>query len=349
MYTRVLRAGWLLRGQASFEISACNRVEVIQDRGTCFELSEWKALGSWTLEVRLNANLFYLLTLDLLLLFLEWWSRCEWRINPTRAAFFSFFWDCTVADHLFDCGKLDWVCSSSTDLKIITIFRYVKRSAIFFSNTCGAIVKKINKKKNKKTVHSTNEDWSWKISPSLCWTFRNWFVLYFNFLSLIVTYSTQFTWQGHRKLQWAMSKDEPLLSNCPLETAEPNRNYARVPGYKKKYKKKTRKRREKKRKMNGVEINTRAYVATRLLLRWDYLYGLYPVEHHLFARLYTRATLCSAQPKWAPTQAATTHMMRGSTERRSLWHWSFTAFPIWAQPNCARTNLIGARPKWWTT
>ena len=71
-----------------------------------------------------------------------------------------------------------------------------------------------------------------------------------------------------------MSKDEPLLSNCPLETAEPSRNYARVPGYKKKYKKKTRKRREKKRKMNGVEINTRAYVATRLLLRWDYLYAV---------------------------------------------------------------------------
>ena len=71
-----------------------------------------------------------------------------------------------------------------------------------------------------------------------------------------------------------MSKDEPLLSNCPLETAEPSRNYARVPGYKKKDKKKTRKRREKKRKMNGVEINTRAYVATRLLLRWDYLYAV---------------------------------------------------------------------------
>ena len=69
-----------------------------------------------------------------------------------------------------------------------------------------------------------------------------------------------------------MGKDEPLLF-CPLGTAEPSRNYARVPGYKKKYKKKTRKRREKKRKMNGVEINTRAYVATRLLLRWDYLYS----------------------------------------------------------------------------
>ena len=71
--------------------------------------------------------------------------------------FFFFFLDCAVdADHLFDCGKLDGVCSSSTDLKIITIFRYVKRSAIFFSNTCGAIVKK--KKRKKKTVHSTNED-----------------------------------------------------------------------------------------------------------------------------------------------------------------------------------------------
>ena len=60
-----------------------------------------------------------------------------------------------------------------------------------------------------------------------------------------------------------MSEDEPLLANCPLETDEPSRNYARVPGYKKKYKKKTRKRREKKRKMNGVEISTLAYVATR--------------------------------------------------------------------------------------
>ena len=59
---------------------------------------------------------------------------------------------------LSDCGKLDGVCSSSTDLKIITIFRYMKRSAIFFSNTCGAIVKKKKKRKEKKTVGSTNED-----------------------------------------------------------------------------------------------------------------------------------------------------------------------------------------------
>ena len=44
-----------------------------------------------------------------------------------------------------------------------------------------------------------------------------------------------------------MSKDEPMLSNCLLETAEPSRNYARVPGYKKKKDKKT-KRKEKKNK-----------------------------------------------------------------------------------------------------
>ena len=42
--------------------------------------------------------------------------------------------------------------------------------------------------------------------------------------------------------------------------------------YEKKKKKKKRKRREKKRKMNGVEINTRAYVATRLLLQGGVVY-----------------------------------------------------------------------------
>ena len=61
-----------------------------------------------------------------------------------------FFRDRTVADHLFKCEKLDGVCSSSTDLKIITIFRYVKRCAIFLSNTCGAIVKKKKKRKEKQ-------------------------------------------------------------------------------------------------------------------------------------------------------------------------------------------------------
>ena len=65
-----------------------------------------------------------------------------------------------------------------------------------------------------------------------------------------------------------MSKDEPLLSNCPLETVEPSRNYARVriPGYKKKRqekdKKKTRKENKNERRRNQY---ARAYVATRLL------------------------------------------------------------------------------------
>ena len=78
---------------------------------------------------------------------------------------------------------------------------------------------------------------------------------------------------GNFNEQWAKTS-HCFQTECPLETAEPSRNYARVPGYKEKYKKKTRKRREKKRKMNCVEINTRAYVATRLLLRWDYLYAV---------------------------------------------------------------------------
>ena len=177
----------------------------------------------------------------------------ETWINPTRAAFFFFlslhsrwspFWLRETWRSVF---KFNWL-EKYHDLSI----HEEKRNFLLQYLWCHRSLKK--KKKRKNTVHSTNEDWSWKISPSLCWTFRNWFVLYFNFLSLIVTYSSQFTWQGHRKLQWAMSKDEPLLSNCPLETAEPSRNYARVPGYKKKYKKNTRKRREKKRKMNGVEI-----------------------------------------------------------------------------------------------
>ena len=47
-----------------------------------------------------------------------------------------------------------------------------------------------------------------------------------------------------------MSKDEPLLSNCPLETAEPSRNYARVPGYKKN----TRKRQEKDEKRKPTNL-----------------------------------------------------------------------------------------------
>ena len=47
-----------------------------------------------------------------------------------------------------------------------------------------------------------------------------------------------------------MSKDEPLLSNSLLETAELSGNYARVPGYKKKDKKKTRKEKKYERRRN---------------------------------------------------------------------------------------------------
>ena len=132
--------------------------------GTCFELSERKALCSWNLEVRLDASL---------ILVVESWSSLEsccfwsgdpvvreetWHIRRELAIFFflrSPKWFITV----FECEKFDGVCSRSTSLKIITIFRYVKRRAILLSNTCGAIVKK-KKRKEKKTVHSTDDNWS---------------------------------------------------------------------------------------------------------------------------------------------------------------------------------------------
>ena len=80
-----------------------------------------------------------------------------------------------------------------------------------------------------------------------------------------------------------MSKDEPLLSNCPPETAEPSRNYARVPGYKKKkYKKKTRKEKKNERRRNQY-ARIRRYKITStlgLLVRGDPqnegLWGLQP-------------------------------------------------------------------------
>ena len=59
-----------------------------------------------------------------------------------------------------------------------------------------------------------------------------------------------------------MSKDEPLLSNCPLETAEPtqpSRNYARVPGYKKN----TRKRQQKDEKRKENERRRNQYARVR--------------------------------------------------------------------------------------
>ena len=159
---------------------------------------------------------------------------------------FSFF---EIAQSLITfliAGKLDGVCSSSTDLKIITIFsiREEKRNFLLQYLWCHRW-KKEKEKKRKKTVHSTNEDWSWKISPSLCW---NWFVLFFQ-LSLRIVVSSHDKGIGNFNEQWAKTSHCFQHSNCPLETAEPSRNYARVPGYKKKntrkWQEKDEKRKEK--------------------------------------------------------------------------------------------------------
>ena len=134
-----------------------------------------------------------------------------------------------------------------------------------------------------------------------------------------------------------MSKDEPLLSNCPLETAEPSRNYARVPGYKKKYKKKTRKGREKKRKMNGVEINTHAYVATRLLLRWDYLYAV-TLKSKVFED-YNHARL---EVSWITSTRGL--LLRGYTGRveRDLECVSMPTLTNAGRPSCRRALCLAS-------
>ena len=197
----------------------------------------------------------------------------ETWINQTRAAF-SLFWDCTVADHLFDCGKLDGVCSSSTDLKIITIFRYVKRSAIFFSNTCGAIVKKKKKRKEKRlSIVRTKIDHERYRLLSAGHSGIGLFCISTFFLWLLrMVVSSHDKGIGNFNEQWAKTNHcFQTVRSRQLSRVVITRAYLAT---RKKYKKKTRKRREKKRKMNGVEINTRAYVATRLLLRWDYLYAV---------------------------------------------------------------------------
>ena len=58
------------------------------------------------------------------------------------------------------------------------------------------------------------------------------------------------------------------LKYSPKTTHELSCNYARAPGYE------TKEKDKKNWKMNGVEIHTRAYAATRLLLRWDSLYAV---------------------------------------------------------------------------
>ena len=70
------------------------------------------------------------------------------------------FWDHTAADQHFDCRKLQGLCSTatSTDLNVITILRFGKRSAFFLSDT--SLEPSVKKgKERKKMVHIKNFDW----------------------------------------------------------------------------------------------------------------------------------------------------------------------------------------------
>ena len=84
-----------------------------------------------------------------------------------------------------------------------------------------------------------------------------------------------------------MSKDEPLLSNCPLETAEPSRNFTPVPGYKKKDKKKTRKEKKNEQRRNPsarTSLQDYFYAKITRRLRGD-------PQHEGLRRLQPRAHL----------------------------------------------------------
>ena len=64
--------------------------------------------------------------------------------------------------------------------------------------------------------------------------------------------------------------------------------------------------------MNGVEINTRAYVATRLLLRWDYLYAV-TLKTKVFGD-YNHARL---EVSWITSTRGL--LLRGYTGARADW------------------------------
>ena len=65
-----------------------------------------------------------------------------------------------------------------------------------------------------------------EIQKMVCFVFQ---LSFFNCYIVVTSHD-----KGIGKTETSMSKDKPLLSSCPLERAQPSRNYARVPGYKKK-------------------------------------------------------------------------------------------------------------------
>ena len=182
----------------------------------------------------------------------SWWSRCEWRNikYPTRAAFLSLSLSLSLSLFLRShirfliAGNLTECVQVQLTWKFSRFFDTWKEAQ--FSSAIPlvpSLKKKKRKKKRKKLSKARTMIDHNRHNLLSAGNSGNGLFCISTLFALIVTYSGQFTWQGHRKLQWAMSKDETLLSSCPLETAEPSRNYARVPGYKKR----RRKRQEKKR------------------------------------------------------------------------------------------------------
>ena len=146
----------------------------------------------------------------------------ETWMNPTRAAFFlrlhsrwSPFW---LGETWRSVLKFNWL-ENYHDFLI----HQEKHNFSLQYLWCHRWKKK--EKKRKKTVHSTNEDWSWKISPSLCWTFRKLvcFVFQLSFFKLRIVVSSHDKAIGNFNEQCAKTS-HCFQTECPLETAEPSRN-----------------------------------------------------------------------------------------------------------------------------
>ena len=169
---------------------------------------------------------------------------------PTRWRVAQFFF---LRSHthlkIFGWGNLDGVCSSSTDLKIIMNFLSVTWRDAQFSFPIPVVpsLKKKTKKSEKDLAYIArtmiNHD-RYSVLSLLeiremdCFVFSTFF-----------TYSGQFTWKGHRKLQRAMSKTTALKLSARDSWAE-TANYARVLGYNKKGKKTKRKEKKNQRLRN---------------------------------------------------------------------------------------------------
>ena len=115
-------------------------------RGTCFELLEWNACRFLKIGGQAKCNpVLFVVFWPFLIVFraVIWLWAKKHEFFEVSGIVFEF---AQSADQLFHCGKLDGVCSSSTDLKSITRF-FDKWREAHFSSLIPMVPK--NKRKEK--------------------------------------------------------------------------------------------------------------------------------------------------------------------------------------------------------